>query len=767
MIGLASWAIWYWYTNRDDRQLRYAVDHAPRRQSPGSGGMNITMSVGGQRVSMSGSTHVTNAQFICQGEPVELHGRSIPSPMLYVTKRADGNLTNPGVIDLSLSVAQHSPNRPPELPYWPSYGDMSPAQRASYLDWLAGGRQHRVPMGYAFVFFYGLERRLLTDQDRGPIRSELHRLLSIYGENRSFRSYATRLLTFDAIRNLEGLDERELDEAFPLHVNGHSSDRQTLSARLTWYAANKKPLPVELAFVTAERDPRTTNSVVTNRVRNEATKLFAKRYEQQYGAGQRLRIGSKTSIDYRPASSTLSYEAKALGREDFLEASLNDPLSNTKQFAPIANMLEECIDGLRSYSRAVGGEADGEMTSETWEKLPPELKAEVPHPHEARWLGVVRKYLNENGIVEAPAGSVAKLCGISERDKLTRSQCRSIASTATGLGFAVEPDPHLLPQSWAWEDTVSLVQIGNATEKQHSRYDVAALLAYLAVYIAGADGSVDPQELAVIRETVNDMFELHDLEKRRLEALMTALADANITMRGVSKRIDKHLSKGQRKHLAELLVMVAVADGVLDKDEKTYLKRAYNALDLNPDEAIRKAEAMIDDSSALSDPVSVRQASEDSSGEAIPQRPDEKPGEQEAPPVQLDARRISQIRRETREVADMLGKALSEESDAADDGVETQPPGPPPTPAAVDASEPDNLFAELDDRYQPFVEELVERPEWSADELQELARSHRLMVGAAVSVVNEWSDEHLGEFLIEDSEPYKIRTSLLQEEILA
>ncbi|MFP4601262.1 MAG: hypothetical protein ACLFVJ_23645, partial [Persicimonas sp.] len=228
---------------------------------------------------------------------------------------------------------------------------------------------------------------------------------------------------------LEDLDERELDGAFPLHVNGHSSDRQTLSARLAWYAANKKPLPVELAFVTAERDPRTTNSVVTSRVRDEAKKLFAKRYEEQYGASQYLRKGSRSSIDYRPAGSTLSYEAQALEREDLLEASLNDPLSNTKQFAPIANLLEECIDGLRSYSRAMGGETDGEMTPETWEKLPPELKAEVPHPHEARWLGVVRKYLNDDGIVEAPAGSVAKLCGISERDKLTRNCCVAVPMT--------------------------------------------------------------------------------------------------------------------------------------------------------------------------------------------------------------------------------------------------------------------------------------------------------------------------------------------------
>lgn len=769
-LGLAAWALYYWYANRGNSRPQLTYDRSGSsnsRRSSGSPGVTVTMSVGGQNIPMSGSTRVTNAKFICQNQPVELHGRKIPSPMLYVTKRADGNLTNAGVVDLSLSVAR-SPRTPPDLPYWPSYKGMSAKQRASFLDWLAGGRRHDVPMGYVFVYFYGLERRLLTGQDRGPIRSELHRLLGIYGENRSFRGYTTRLLTFDAIRHLKELDERELEEAFPLWVNGHPTDRQTLSARLSWYALNKKPLPAELAFVVGERDPRTTNSVVTDRVRDEAMKRFSNRYADKYGDGLKLRKGRRSAVDYSPASSTLSYEAEALGREEFLEASLSDPLTNTRQFAPIAQMLEECIDELRSYSRAVGSELDEEMTPDTWEKLPSKLKAEVPHPHEDRWLAVVRKYLDEDGIVAAPAGRVAELCGISERDKLTRSQCRSIASTASGLGFAIEPDPHLLPQSWAWDDTVSLVRIHDPTEEPHPRYKVASLLAYLAVYIAGADGSVDPEELNVIRETINGLFDLHDLETRRLEALMRALSDAKITMRGVAKRIDKHLSKGQRKQLAELLVMVAVADGVLDKNEKTYLKRAYNALELNPDEAVRKAEAMLEDESpALSDPVSVRQASEESGGEAIPPRPEpESAKEKQEPALQLDAERISQIRRETREVADMLGKALSEENEATDEP-KAEPVGASPTPTPAEAAGTIGPLAELDERYRPFVQELVTRRQWPEDELAELARSHRLMLGAAVSVVNEWADEHLGEFLIRDSEPYEIRTNLLHEEIPA
>ncbi len=89
------------------------------------------------------------------------------------------------------------------MDYWPSYSDMSPRARAAYLAWLAGGRNNpRVYIGYVFVYFYGLERRLVTETSRNPenaveyrrLTGEVRRLLEIYRGNHSFRQYATGLL---------------------------------------------------------------------------------------------------------------------------------------------------------------------------------------------------------------------------------------------------------------------------------------------------------------------------------------------------------------------------------------------------------------------------------------------------------------------------------------------------------------------------------------------------------------------------------------------
>ena len=48
--------------------------------------------------------------------------------------------------------------------HWPSYNCLDKRARAAYLTWLIEGRRNESAyIGYVFLFFYGLERRLLVD----------------------------------------------------------------------------------------------------------------------------------------------------------------------------------------------------------------------------------------------------------------------------------------------------------------------------------------------------------------------------------------------------------------------------------------------------------------------------------------------------------------------------------------------------------------------------------------------------------------------------
>lgn len=87
-------------------------------------------------------------------------------------------------------------NNNESLPCWPNYYDCSAIQRGDYLTWLQTGRRDSdVELGFVFIYFYGLERRVLIDRaDYVPIANEVMRLLVVYGKSNSFRRYGTSLL---------------------------------------------------------------------------------------------------------------------------------------------------------------------------------------------------------------------------------------------------------------------------------------------------------------------------------------------------------------------------------------------------------------------------------------------------------------------------------------------------------------------------------------------------------------------------------------------
>ena len=104
--------------------------------------------------------------WIPPGSSVTIGPWTVPG-MVYVGSglRAPTGQVEPALIDPSLPVDIRRPDWDGRgLDYWPSYDTVPPASRAAYLAWHADGRRHpTVPLGYVFLYFYGLERRVLVD----------------------------------------------------------------------------------------------------------------------------------------------------------------------------------------------------------------------------------------------------------------------------------------------------------------------------------------------------------------------------------------------------------------------------------------------------------------------------------------------------------------------------------------------------------------------------------------------------------------------------
>ena len=94
-------------------------------------------------------------RWIAPGSTAVVAGRSVGG-MVYLGPgqgRVIWEQTSRPFIDPSLPVAEVGNEFSGEsMPYWPSYSGIGPQARATYLDWLAGGRSDkRYGVGYVFL----------------------------------------------------------------------------------------------------------------------------------------------------------------------------------------------------------------------------------------------------------------------------------------------------------------------------------------------------------------------------------------------------------------------------------------------------------------------------------------------------------------------------------------------------------------------------------------------------------------------------------------
>ena len=250
-------------------------------------------------------------------KPVTVAGHTIGSGLVYVgtgLNRSDGYGTENCLINPTLEVSSSATNDGgANVPYWPSYAHLDPPSRLSLLKWLAEGKgDPSIYIGYVFIYFYGLERRLMLEDadDEAPvIVDEVKRLLSLFHDNHSFSGYASQLLGAAAFKY--GLPVvwpaprlRKTSWQLPLDlrvcVGRAIAAGQPLTAdqMLAWYGAHPgKRLPPQ-----ASHCPQ------------EFLALYTCKFKSQYPNGLTVPAPERRLTgDYRAASSTFTVQLNNKG----------------------------------------------------------------------------------------------------------------------------------------------------------------------------------------------------------------------------------------------------------------------------------------------------------------------------------------------------------------------------------------------------------------------------------------------------------------------
>ena len=266
-----------------------------------------------------------------------------------------GGMPEPALIDPGLPVDHRAPDYAgTKMGYWPSYSSIPPDCRAAYLHWLLDGR--RAPgahIGYVFLYFYGLERRLLVDSQRSPaaraehpaLVREVERLLRIYGANGSFSGYAGNLLRF---LSLSGGPRRYLSAPPPARQEAWELPFE-VRLGLGQLAADARPVPAAWALAWVRMHPAAWLRTPATRCPDEFDELFTRRYREHFGDGMMLdRGGPLLQAAYRPASPGIISRDLPAGQRIPDVGNAEAPLGKLRELASAV-----CTE-LDAYSRYLG-----------------------------------------------------------------------------------------------------------------------------------------------------------------------------------------------------------------------------------------------------------------------------------------------------------------------------------------------------------------------------------------------------------------------------
>lgn len=638
-------------------------------------------------------------------------------------------------IDPSLPVAPKGRDRAgASLPYWPSYSEITPTCRATYLEWLATGRcDPSYDAGYMFLYFYGLERRYFVDRpaadERQKIIAEVARLKDLYADSGSVCRYlgaflerAPLLEAEDQILSIPPLEGGGWAVPVPVQIAiGVMLDRrQALTADwlLSWFVYHP------------ERSLRTP----ADRCREEFRALFRHGFAARFPSGLKLdRPRKSLTVVYEAASGEFSVDLSPR-----VEGKPVPDISGLRKGIEIAQELaDEAMTALEKYSRFLGRNPGARGSVEAHALLPTSLWDQFP----SDGMQALRAWAQEQII----AGGLVPLVEVLARLRgdvpaaVGKRHLTDAADALGRIGIGLAPDPRFSLRAPKHGEAVVLFALEGPVsrlEEVSAAYQRALLELALAVFIAQADGQVSGQERQALDQLIRRTSGLNTAERLRLSANLDWLLAVPPDLPFLRRKV-KDMTVEQQAAVRAAIVTVAHADAVMHAAEVAQIERLYKAMGLDPAVAYSDLQAPV----PAAGPVTVLAFEPSPDGEVI--LPEEVPA---AGVPRLDAVRIAAIQQDTARVSSVLGQifAMPEED------------GPPEAEEEKEISG----WRGLDPKHTALLRELLTRDHWREDAFAALARGYGLMASGALETLNEWAFEQFEEALLEEYDGYGVVASL-------
>lgn len=679
--------------------------------------------------------------WVPRGQLVNIAGRTIDG-MVYVGKPPRISSTHFGescraYIDPSLSVAQVGSDRNGvNMSHWPGYSNIPAVCRATYLNWLADGRQDgTIDPGYMFLFFYGLERRYLVEQpseeEKQEIVAEVERLKTLFSHNHSAQRYLGEFLNIARAAAMGGFstDDPTLKQAI---LENRSWDLPILlKLALGGMISEDEALDSEWVLLWLLCHPERRLRTPAERCDEEFRALFKLKFGALHPDGLKVRAPRKMlTMTYRAASSEFTCSVN-LSAKSGRKAQIPDVTDLRSPVQKAQKIADDAMDELDKFSRFLGRNQDGRGSIEAQALLPAELWGLFPSDELEELKDWARDQVATGGLV--PALDVISRLEGETPEKLGKRNLTGAADALARIGFGMAPDPRFSLRGPKIDEPVVIFELGEPVEQLEDvspAYRTELFELALATFVAHADSKIVEAERRALREKIDAVSGLTELERKRLHANLEWYLDVSPDMSWLRSKL-KDADAEHHLALRAAVVAIAHADSVIQSEEVACIEKIYKALGIDAGLVYADLHA----SDVPDGPVRVKAAEAEAPGEQIPDEPKAKAGS-------LDAARIAAIRNDTERVSSVLGEIFSTDEDVDDQ--------------ATAAHALPSSMAGLDPKHALLVEQIIQRDHWTDEEFDEIAGKQGLMPSGALEVVNEWAFDKFDEALLDEYDGYDV-----------
>lgn len=693
-----------------------------------------------------------DARWSAAGERLVIGGYIIADGMVYsggfLSASPGGgtgiNEAAPCLINPLLEISRGPSSTDFNSNYWPSYTHMTPEHRNIYLGWLSRGKKDtNVSIGYVFVYFYGLERRLLVDAidaaEEAILFAEVGRLRKLFGSNPSFARYSLNLIRIVQLRRLLAERESLANWQADLDSDGNGSELP-LRIKMAVKVALKQPLSFDEVMATVLwLRPAAVNLSKDNslaRARAEFVTLARVRFALAFPDGFLLpnKHDSVFYLNYKAASRHLEISLSMVGGDG-----LPEPL--TLSWTPVADLFRRVSADLEPYVRFIGKDPNKARGIAASTLLPTDIAHTTKAAKFREWLQSL-----QGSTTSVPLDIVGDWCFGGGQDYSGTRPMKEMSKVLERYGYGLEPDAEL--GGGRPDSTVVLFPTADAdgrVVKPSPDFNLASL----AAEVIRGTGDVSEEAIHLVGPLASG-FGLSESETRRLEA--RCRLSSTVTTPARLKAIAGVLRASERTAIAQAAASAANANGEVTRAVMAAMEKMADAFSI-PRQALYSL---------------IHNGTPSTTGDAVP-RNSLKParmgtkgqhasaGAEVTSPeaFAIDMTKVAAITQETRAVAAVLSEIYVEEEGHLRD----KPVVPPTCGEANDAK--DDRFPGLDGPHSGLLDVLSTRPTWTHEEFAIEARKGGLMPEGALGVINEWAFDVCDEEAIEESDVLNVFSSSL------